>query len=112
VFCLHYPGEEHDFRNRMELIPVKPYGIPFRCLYSRRYREPDDGRAQCASSTHIGYSSTKLMKTGGQMGVAVGAAAALCNKHNTIPRGVYDEHLDELKDAVYERDEYAEALKP
>jgi FAD-dependent oxidoreductase family protein/FAD binding domain-containing protein len=111
VFCLHYPGEEHDFRNRMELIPVKPYGIPFRCLYSRNI-ENLMMAGRNVSSTHIGYSSTKLMKTGGQMGVAVGAAAALCDKHNTIPRGVYDEHLDELKDAVYERGAYTEALKP
>lgn len=111
VFCLHYPGEEHDFRNRMDLIPVKPYGIPFRCLYSRNI-ENLMMAGRCVSATHIAYSSIKLMKTSGQMGVAVGAAAALCNKHNTIPRGVYEKHLGELKDAVYERDEYTEALKP
>ncbi len=111
VFCLHYPGEEHDFRNRMELISVKPYGIPFRCLYSRNI-ENLMMAGRCASATHIAYSSIKLMKTGGQMGVAVGVAAALCEKHETTPRGVYDKHLDELKDAVYERGEYLEALKP
>lgn len=105
VFCLHYPGEEYDFRNKMNLIPVKPYGIPFRCLYSRNIDNlMMAGRD--ASASHIAYSSIKLMKTGGHMGVAVGAAAALCKKHETTPRGVYEKHLEELKDVVFERGNY------
>ncbi|MBC8870699.1 MAG: FAD-dependent oxidoreductase [Planctomycetes bacterium] len=109
VFCLHYPGEKHDFRNKMDLIPVKPYGIPFRCLYSRNIDNlMMAGRD--ASATHIAYSSIKLMKTGGHMGVAVGAAAALCKKHRTTPRGVHEKHLEELKDIVYERGDYENAL--
>jgi hypothetical protein len=111
VFCLHYPGEEHDFRNRMELIPVKPYGIPFRCLYSRNI-ENLMMAGRCASATHIAYSSIKLMKTGGQMGVGVGAAAALCKKHGTTPRGVYENHREELKRVVFERGEYEGVLQP
>ncbi len=109
VFCLHYPGEDYDFRNKMNLIPVKPYGIPFRCLYSRNIDNlMMAGRD--ASASHIAYSSTKLMKTGGHMGVAVGAAAALCKKHETTPRGVYEKHLEELKDVVFERGNHAGML--
>lgn len=59
-----------------------------------------------ASASHIAYSSIKLMKTGGHMGVAVGSAAALCKKYHTTPRGVYEKHLEELKDIVYERGDY------
>lgn len=109
VFCLHYPGEEYDFRNKMNLIPVRPYGIPFRCLYSRNVDNlMMAGRN--ASATHIAYYSIKLMKTGGHMGVAVGAAAALCKKYRTTPRGVYKTHLEELKNIVYERGDYEEIL--
>ena len=95
----------------MELIAVKPYGIPFRCLYSRNVHNlMMAGRN--ISATHVGYSSTKLMKTGGQMGVAVGAAAALCKKYRATPREVYESHLPELLDVVAERGEYQDALSP
>ncbi|MFV1968138.1 MAG: FAD-dependent oxidoreductase [Pirellulaceae bacterium] len=111
VFCLHYPGEQYDFRNEMDLLPTRPYGIPFRCLYSRNVDNlMMAGRD--ASATHIGYSSIKLMKTGGQMGVAVGAAAALCKKYDTTPRGVYEKHIEELKEIVSERGDYERALSP
>jgi len=31
------------------------------------------------------------------MGEVVGMAASLCKKYNTIPRKIYQSHLDELK---------------
>lgn len=111
VFCLHYPGKKHDFRNEMKLIRVDPYLIPFRCLYSRNV-ENLMMAGRDISATHVAYSSTKLMKTGGQMGVAVGAAARLCKKYTTTPRHVYKDHVEELKDIVFERGKYEDALKP
>jgi len=36
------------------------------------------------------------MNTLGQMGVAVGCAAALCVQHDVLPRSVYEKHLGEL----------------
>jgi hypothetical protein len=38
------------------------------------------------------------MRTCGMMGEVVGMAASLCKKHNTDPRGVYKDHLAELKE--------------
>ncbi len=109
VFCLHYPGEEYDFRSELKLTPVQPYLIPFRCLYSRNV----DNLMMAGrniSATHVAFSSTKLMKTGGQVGVAVGAAAALCIRYDITPRRVYEKHLDELKDIVFERGQHKDAL--
>ena len=109
VFCLHYPGEKHDFRSELKLTAVKPYLIPFRCLYSRNVDNlMMAGRN--ASATHVAFSSIKLMKTGGQMGVAVGAAASLCRQYSKTPRGIYESYIDELKDIVFERGEYETAL--
>jgi len=34
------------------------------------------------------------------MGIATGYAASLCKKYATTPRGVYSDHLQELKDLV------------
>ncbi|HJN19291.1 MAG TPA: FAD-dependent oxidoreductase, partial [Armatimonadota bacterium] len=111
VFCLHYPREDYDFRNRLDLRAVEPYEIPFRCLYSRNVTNlMMAGRD--ISATHIAYCSTKLQKTGGQMGRAVGAAAALCAKHGTTPRGVYERHIAELQDIVEQKGAYEEALAP
>jgi hypothetical protein len=109
VFCLHYPGRQHDFRSELKLTAVKPYLIPFRCLYSKNVDNLFMA-GRNASATHVAFSSIKLMKTGGQMGVAVGAAASLCRKYDTTPRGVYQSHIDELKDIVFEREEFENAL--
>jgi len=111
VFCLHYPTEKHDFRSEFKLTAVEPYLIPFRCLYSRNV-ENLMMAGRCVSATHIAYSSVKLMKTGGQMGVAVGAAAMLCKKYDSTPRGVYQNHIDELKDVVLDHDEVLKNPRP
>ncbi|HEP9463099.1 FAD-dependent oxidoreductase [Pseudomonas aeruginosa] len=54
------------------------------------------------SVTHVAGSATKLMGNGAQYGVAVAAAAALCNQFGTTPRGLYENHLDELKGLVHQ----------
>ena len=109
VFCLHYPREKYDFRSDLKLTRVEPYLIPFRCLYSRNVDNlMMAGRD--ASASHVAYSSIKLMKTGGHMGVATGAAAFLCNKYDTSPRGVYRDHIEELKNVLLERGDYKDAL--
>jgi len=48
------------------------------------------------------------MHTTGQMGVAVGYAASLCKKYKTYPRGVYQNHIDELKDLIHTSDSYVQ----
>ncbi len=52
------------------------------------------------SVTHVAGSSTKFMCNGGQHGIATGAAAFICTKHGTTPRGIYDAHLQELRGSV------------
>lgn len=110
-FCLHYPGNQHDFRlGDWKWIAVKPYGVPFRCLYSRNV-ENLLMAGKHISVSHVAGSSTKTMINGGQHGVAVGAAAYVCKKHSVTPRGVYKDHLQELQDIVHERGDWARALK-
>ena len=85
--------------------------MPLRCLYSRNV-ENLMMAGRNISATHVAMGSTRVMNTGGQMGVAVGAAAWLCKKHKTTPRGVYKEHLQELLDILAARGDYAQALRP
>lgn len=105
-FCLHCawaPGEgKYDFRLKDWIFDSrdhKSYGIPFRCLYSANI----DNLLMAGkhiSVTHVAGSSAKLMGNGAQHGVAVAAAAFLCNEHATTPRGLLDNHLDKLRRLV------------
>ena len=75
------------------------YDIPFRCLYAKDI--PNLMMAgRCFSCSHIGLGGPRVMYTTGQMGVAVGTAAALCLEYETSPRGVYREHIDELRNRL------------
>lgn len=102
-FCVHCawePGEgQYDFRLKdwiYDLRDRQPYGIPFRCLYSANI----DNLMMAGkhiSVTHVAASSTKFMGNGAQHGIAVAAAALLCNKYRISPRRLCEEHLGELK---------------
>jgi len=110
---LHYPKdyEKYPFRTYAQFNKVKPYPIPYRCLYSKNIANLlMAGRN--VSLTHVALGSVRVMNTGGQLGVATGAAAFLAKKHSTTPRGVYREHLQELLDILQGRGEYEGALEP
>lgn len=97
---LHYPAsEKYDFQTRAEQIGIQKYGIPYRCLYSVNIDNLWMA-GRCLSATHIGLGSPRVMNTCGQMGVAVGYAAYLCQKHGEKPRGVYERHIDELRELI------------
>lgn len=108
AFCIHCafePGEsEYDFRLKDWIYDQRDresYEIPFRCLYSKNI----DNLMMAGkhiSVTHVAASATKFMGNGAQHGVAVGAASYLCRKYATSPRGLYEEHLDKLKELVTE----------
>lgn len=102
-FCIHsawQPGEgPYDFRLKDWIFDQRDrlsYEIPFRCLYSRNI-ENLLVAGKHISVTHVAGSATKLMGKGAQHGVAVAAAAQLCNRYNTTPRRLLVERLDELK---------------
>ncbi len=108
AFCIHCanaPGEgKYDFRLKhwiWDTRDEKPYGIPFRCLYSTNI-ENLMMAGKHISVTHVAGSSTKFMGNGGQHGIAVGAAAYLCKTHGTTPRGLSQNHLGELKALIGE----------
>jgi hypothetical protein len=82
-----------------------PYGIPYRCLYSKNIEN-----LLCAgrniSCTHAAMSSTRVMATCALCGQAVGTAASLAVSHQTSPRGVGQDHLRELQQALLDDDCY------
>ena len=90
----HFPGQE--FRTICTQPKIKPYPIPYRCLYSRNI-ENLMMAGRCISVTHVALGTVRVMRTCGMMGELVGMAASLCKKYNTTPRGVYEDHLNRLK---------------
>jgi len=90
----YFPGEE--FRSIAKYAKIKPYPIPYRCLYSRNIDNLMMA-GRCISVTHVALGTVRVMRTGGMMGELIGMAASLCKKHDTTARGVYENHLAELK---------------
>ncbi len=82
-----------------------PYGIPYRCLYSK-----DMDNLFCAgrniSATHMAMSSTRVMGTTSVMGQAVGTAAAIAIEKGLSTRGGYEQALGELQNALRDDDQY------
>jgi len=79
------------------------YGIPFRSCYSKNI----DNlllAGRLISATHLAHSSTRVMRTGGAIGQAVGLAAALCCQHGLNPRQLYEQRLPELQQQLLRRD--------
>ena len=77
----------------------RPFWIPYRCLYSRNIGNLFMA-GRDVSVTHDALGTVRVMRTGGCMGEIVGMAASICRAHDTTPRGVYAEHLTELKELM------------
>jgi hypothetical protein len=100
---LHYPAPENskqfpgqEFRSIAKFGKKEPYAVPYRCFYSRNV--PNLFMAgRDISVTHVALGTVRVMRTTGMMGEVVGMAASVCRKHATTPRGVYEQHLEELK---------------
>jgi len=114
-FDVHVPSEKYDFRIHVDkryggLGKRKDADIPFRSLYSRNVSNLVMA-GRCISVTHIAHSSTRVMNTGSQTGIAAGAAAYLCKLHGATPREVGQKRIEELQNIVFGRGRYAGALE-
>lgn len=82
-----------------------PYGISYRCLYSKNI-ENLMFAGRCASASHAAMSSTRVMGTASSMGQAVGTAAAMAIQHGMSPREVGRAHVAELQQSLLRQDAY------
>ncbi len=100
---LHYPdpkNTEHfpdmEFKSIAVHKKIHPYPIPYRCFYSRNVDNLFMA-GRNISVTHVALGTVRVMRTTGMMGEVVGMAASIATKNKTNPRGVYQNHLPELK---------------
>ncbi len=98
---LHYPValkgfDEEPFLSKAVSAKIEPYAVPYRCLYSRNVDNLFMA-GRNISVTHVALGTVRVMRTTGMMGEVVGMAASLAKKHNTNPRGIFQNHIEELK---------------
>ncbi len=107
---IHYPKEQYaknfpdnPFISKAEfgsgVDRKNGYPVPYRCLYSANVGNLFMA-GRCISVTHEALGTVRVMKTCGMMGEVVGKAAFLCVTQNTSPRGVYEKHLEDLKELM------------
>lgn len=81
------------------------HSIPYRSLYSKNI-----GNLMMAgrniSASHVAMAATRVMITCGILGEAAGTAAGLCIQHQTSPRGVFAQHLEELQQQLLKNGAY------
>jgi len=91
LFDIHKP----DFLSDALYVTTKPYYLPYRSLYSKSIKNLFMA-GRCFSSSHLGLGGPRVMNTTGQMGCAVGYAAALCKKNKVNPRDIFKLYLQDL----------------
>jgi hypothetical protein len=97
---LRYPGKPTIFHPA-----PSPYGIPYRCLYSKNVSNLFFA-GRNISATHAAMSSTRVMSTCAVLGQAVGTAASIAVRRKALPREVYLKYISELKQMLMEDDAY------
>ncbi|MBQ6707579.1 MAG: FAD-dependent oxidoreductase [Clostridia bacterium] len=102
----HNPkGIDGNERPTIHWPAPSPYGIPYRCIYSKNISNLFFA-GRNISVTHAALSSTRVMATCSILGQALGTAASIAKKYDTSPRGVYENHINELKQTLMEDDCY------
>lgn len=103
---LHYPEPENrkrfaePFRSCAYHRGIPSFTpVPYRCLYSRDVKKLFLG-GRLVSLSHIAFSAARVMRTLGALGEVVAMAAKVCTEYNVLPRGVYERHLESLKEKM------------
>lgn len=86
------------------------FQIPYRCLYSRNIKNLFlTGRI--ISVSHVAFGATRVMATSAYTGQAVAVSAALCRKHNLLPRDLCGEtYMRELQKELIRSGQYIPGL--
>lgn len=95
-----YSGSEGAFHSNLS-IPCCP--LPYRIIYSKNIDNMFMA-GRCCSVSHIGLGTVRVESTIATLGQAAGAAAFLCKKYGTTPRGIYESHIQELQQLLLRHD--------
>lgn len=93
------PRTDENFQHRSTI----PYGIPLRSCYSRNVRNLFTAGRPIGAS-YVAFASSRVLATGAIVGQGVGAAAALCVKHDSEPAAIAKERSGELQQLLLRQD--------
>lgn len=100
----HYPGGFfHIGKANKAFKTPAPHSLPYRSLYSKNVDNLFFA-GRNISATHMAMSNTRVMATCALLGEAVGKAAAVANRYNLAPHGVYLERMEEVQDLLMAED--------
>lgn len=108
---VHHPrgvfsGNEGPFHANMHIPMVN---LPYRCLYSKNIDNLLFA-GRCISVTHVALGTVRVQNTIAVAAQAAATAAAIAVAHGTTPRGVYERHLDELRQTLLRDDQFIPGL--
>ncbi|MEA2067600.1 MAG: FAD-dependent oxidoreductase [Verrucomicrobiota bacterium] len=89
------------------LVPQN--NIPFRTLYSRNIDNLLFA-GRCMSVSHVALGTVRVEGTCSVAGQAAGTAAALCIQKGIEPRGIYENHIQELQQTLLKQDQYVPGI--
>jgi len=103
---LHYPLKSEyfkgePFRSTADQQDIKPYPVPYRCLYSKNIKNMFMA-GRNISVTHVALGTVRVQRTTAMMGEVVGMAASICKQKNANPGDVYQTYLEDLKKLMIE----------
>ncbi|MFI3206285.1 MAG: FAD-dependent oxidoreductase [Clostridia bacterium] len=102
----HNPKGFASIENPTTFHPApSPYGIPYRCLYSKNI-ENLVFAGRNISATHSALSSCRVMATCAIIGQAVGTAVAIALENKLLPCDLYPTKIEELKQMLMDDDCY------
>lgn len=102
----HHPaGFHHPGQPTIHHKAPSPFGIPYRCLYSRNIANLSMA-GRNISATHAAMSSSRVMATCAVIGQAAGTGAALAIRLGITPREVHGRHMAELQQRLMDDDCY------
>jgi FAD dependent oxidoreductase len=110
----HPPGgfDRPDLPPNVSVKSPDVYNIPLRSIYSKNVSNLLlAGRN--ISASHVAFTSTRVMGTCASIGQAAGTAAALCKRHNLLPRQLYQQkpRLTELQQLLLRDDATIRSLR-
>lgn len=97
--CHHPEGFWVKGNDGIHIYKGRRTSIPYRTLYSKNIDNLFMA-GRCHSATHVAFGGTRVMRPVCAAGQAVGTAAAIATKYETLPRGVYQKYIKELQDTL------------
>ena len=100
----HLPSYDGGYEVRFYVRPL-PYDIPLRSLFSRNIQNLFSG-GRAIGVSHLAFTSTRLMRTGGVLGQAAAVAAKMCIERGITPRELANRFATALQQELLKQDNW------